>query len=60
MLRKSRFDHLNNYPKDNSFEDYNYQTNDTDTIAEYTKMLGDDFVAELVADRSFVDITAKK
>lgn len=54
MLRKNRFDHLDLYPKNNSFMEYNYQTNDTDIIGKLTKELGEDFVAELVSDRSFL------
>lgn len=54
VLRRNRFKHLDEYPKINVFVERDYTTNDTDTIAEFTEMLGDDFVAELVADRSFL------
>lgn len=45
------------YPKENRtpIEGIDYNTNDSDIISEFTKELGDEFVAELVADRSFLD-----
>lgn len=34
--------------------EYDYQSNDTYIITNFTEKLGDDFVAEFVADRSFL------
>ena len=40
--------------KNNSFMEYNYHTNEIDIIGQFTEESGDDFVDELVADRSFL------